>query len=236
MSVLYRTVSCYLLAGIACVANAQLFNVAFGNGSVTPTGGAVLGGPGDYWNAFDGTGGNHGGFFGPYPLADSNDLASGANVQFYCMGAQAANSDPKQPDPDLTHYYMFDKLTDPLVVYLGGLPVDTMFTLVLYVASDDGFDWGRSLDALARGKTQAGATASGDAMSTFSEGDNVLEFNLMSSDYGTIDIIEEPSVYNWTEEVDMNGLQLQAAPEPATLAVLAVGLAAVARRRRPLAR
>lgn len=225
--------------GGACVAQAGLLDIAFYSsafGGTQPTGPAVLGQAGDLWNWIDA--GNPGGStdtnYGPIAVSDTAGNPSGS-LSFMAEGGVTSVKQGTQPDPDLTNNYLFNNTGGSIDVTLDGLAANQNYLLVMYVASNDAAGGARSLVGTVNGAPFA---ATGNAQTTFIDGENIVELNVTSDASGAITIAEN-GAGNSSGEVDFNGLQLQTSsvPEPASLSLLCcclgvMGLLASRRERR----
>jgi hypothetical protein len=220
---------CVFAVGLSTVGYAQpLIDVSLGDGSVTPSGAAVLGTAGDQWNSFDASFGS----FGPISVFDSTGAGTSAAVSILCDGGVMALNGPSQPLPDLTHYYAFNNTGGWIAGEVEGLQANQAYNLVLYVASDDASGGDRSVAGAVFGATLTPFFATGDPQSSFVNGENVVELQVVTNAKGALTFIEGDGIGNTSGEVDLNGFQLQAVPEPASLAALGIGFVALWARRK----
>lgn len=220
---------CVFAAGLTTLGYSQpLIDVSFGDGSVTPSGAAVLGTAGDQWNAFDASFGS----FGPIPLFDTTGAGTSAAVSLLCDGGVMAASSPSQPLPDLTHYYAFNNTGGWIAGEVEGLKANQAYNLVLYVASDDAVNGNRAVSGAVFGSSVTPFSATGNPEASFVNGQNVVELQVTTNASGALTFIEGDGAGNTSGEVDLNGLQVQAVPEPASLAALGIGFAALWARRK----
>jgi len=225
---------CVATFGLGTMGYGQLIDVALGNGTTNPSGAAVLGNSGDIWNVFDASFGS----FGPFALTDVLGNGTSATVSVLCDGAVAALNPPSQPFPDLTHYYAFNNTGGWIAVELEGLTANTQYNLVMYVASDDAANGDRSVAGTVFGGSNVAFSATGDPQSSFVNGANVVDIDVMSNSHGALTILEGDGATNTSGEVDLNGLQIKPAPvpEPASLGALGIGVVSLIVRRRRKAR
>jgi hypothetical protein len=184
----------------------------------------VLGSPGDVWNWI-----GFGNFdptltpAGPISLVDTGNNPTTAVLNFQAVGGVLSLATGTQPVPNLTNNYLYNNQGGPIDVDLSGLIASAPYALVLYVASDDGVGGVRSLTGSANGTN---FTATGTPQSSFVNGQNVVLLNVTSDSYGDLDVTLNNG--GNSNEIDMNGLQLQTGsiptPEPASGAILAIGL------------
>jgi hypothetical protein len=217
--------------GMSAMSHGQLIDIALGNGTTNPVGAAVLGNSGDIWNVFDASFGS----FGPFAVSDVAGHWTGASVSVLCDGGTAALNTPSQPLPDLTHCYAFDNTGGWIALEVEGLAANQKYNLVLYVASDDAAEGDRSVAGTVFGASNVAFTATGNPESSFVNGENVVDLNVVSNSHGAVTILEGDGTQNTSGEVDLSGLQIKpaAVPEPATLGILAIGIVSlIARRRR----
>ena len=223
--------SALMIFGGAFAANAGLIDVAFYNSGfdspyAAPTGPDVLGMSSDVWNSIDaGTSPN------PASLVDTGGNVTGASVAYTAEGGVQSLILGTQPDPNLTNNYLFSDAADgfnAIQLLLSGLVDNGDYELVLYVASNDANGGDRSLTGTANG---VAFSATGDPQSTFINGENVVELAVTADGTGSISILES-NPGNSGGEIDLNGLQLENAPEPASLGLLMLGSIMGLRRRR----
>lgn len=153
---------------------------------------------------------------------------SGVTLTFDAEGGVISNNTGTQPVPALTDTYLYDNDGGSIGVTLSGLTPNADYRLVLYVASDDAAGGSRALTGTANGVSFA---ATGNPQPAFMDGENVVELGVTSDGGGDLTISED-NPGNGDGEVDLNGLQLQTAPEPASLSLLCIGAALLAYRAR----
>jgi hypothetical protein len=224
-----------------------------GNGvnGAAQSGAAVLGSAGDTWNAVGGLGAGplvfaYAGspaFLASYtsgPLVDSTGAVTPVTLSLIASQTYSAtqpgwgNSSPfvtaGSPYANLFNTMLVATTANPQqTVTLNGLAPNQAYQLITYNGSDQNEAGARPSLFTVNGVTQT-STYDG-VQSTLINGVDYLVFNAMSDGTGTLVINYGVS---GAFETDFNGFQLQAVPEPGTLALLASGavlLLGVQRRR-----
>jgi len=223
-------VSCVALGAVS-FGYSQLVDVAFVSdsyGYTQATGPAVIGSAGDQWNEIDGDPGSGSG------IALNDSLGNATSVQLSYSSISAiisANTSPTNPDQPLMHDYLYSDSAG-IQVGLSGLTPNQAYQLILFVSSDDASNGSRAVTGNANGVNFA---ATGDPQAgVFVNGGNYAGIASVAADAsGNLAIsVNEPASGNSDNEVDVNGLQLQPVPEPASLTALAVGALFLRRRKR----
>ena len=235
-------------------------NIQWGGGSTpapaTMSGAAVLGSAGDIWNGLGGF--NYatyptGASGGPYPLVYANGLASGVSLSLVAPnGTYDANSVnwsnfspfswaslaneqgnvgyPATPYANLmASCLVANTAVNDGSVTLTGLSPLGLYQLVTYNASDENEVGGRISSFTVNGVTQ---TSTYDGVTTtLVQGVDYLSWNAQADATGTLVINFGNKALG---ESDLNGLQIQLVPEPATFALVgaAMTLLLVGRRQR----
>lgn len=213
-------------------ARADLIGVNFyssGFGGSTASGAAVVGTASDLWNGIDADPGSG----GPISLMDTSGNPTSAFLTYNSPGGGGvAPASPNiQPNPSLMYDYLFNNNSTFISVTLGGLAPSTPYDLYIYLASDDAAGSDRAANVVAN---LVSGTATGNPQTSFINGENYLLLQPTSSALGTIDILETDGAANTSGEIDMNGLQLTAVPDPSSTLLLSaisgLGLILFARR------
>jgi hypothetical protein len=231
---------------------AQLIDVNFvgnavgtaygGGGPPSPgpsmTGGAVLGGAGDQWNNIGDSAYNiasypNGISGGPIALINANGSASGVSMSLTASSSYNAN-EPNwgNHSPFTTAASPYSNLMQDMVyantpqsITLSGL-ANSAYNLVLYNAGDQNVGTGRLNTFSVNGVTQ---TSMWDGVtSTLVAGVDYVQYSAAITTGGTL-------VINFgaaSGETDLDGFQLSVVPEPATLALAGLGIAALSIFRR----
>jgi hypothetical protein len=218
----------------ASAATATLVNIDFNSSGPgvsvgTFSGTGVLGG--GTWNGI--TVNQSAQTLAPTSLLDSSGTASGISIAIPAyQGAWNYDSQPASPWKPLMGDYLYVNAAgqSSATISLSGLGGSTVWNLVLYAANGNGEG-----SEFTIGGTTLQTTDSGPIGTTLTAGDEYVVFNNVVSDgSGTIAI-------GWNNDGTssvLNGLQIQAVPEPASMvaiAVAAVGGGMALRRRRPRA-
>lgn len=212
--------ACFAFAAVS--ARSQSLDVNFynsGYGGSTASGAAVVGSADDIWNGIDVLGSAD----SDLGLVDTSGDPISATLSYDTIdgGAVTSAATSEQPNPSLMSDYLFNNDGGQISVTLDGLADDTEYNLYIYLASQDASDGSRAADVTVNGTEE---TATGNPETSFSEGDNYLLFQTVSSDSGEIDITEADDSNNTDHEVDMNGLQLEPVPEPSLASLACLGL------------
>jgi hypothetical protein len=223
--------TCASALGISALGYGQsMIDIAFNWGGSTPSGAAYWGGASDQWNVFDAYNTTTG---GPFTLVDVNGGTTSVDMSYSADGAVKSLNTGTQPDPALTSYYLFNNSSGSIDLDLAGLLPSQAYQLVMYVSSDDALAGDRSLTGSVTGSAAVGFSATGDPQSSFIPGENIVTLSAVSDAAGDLSIVESDGGTNTTGEVDLNGLQIQAVPEPSPVSILALGIVpAITRRRR----
>lgn len=229
---LYRLflIGAFLLS-VGAQAN-QILNVQFGDpdsGGTAYIGPAVIGSAGDQWN-----------LLGPASstgvgLVDPTGADQGMTLAWTADGDITS---PFGSGFDSTQYinlmqgYLYASASGSITVF--GLQPNAAFDLFIYSQGDIAAD-GRMVHVNANG-VFADTIAANASTSTFILGQNYLELTGNVDGTGQLNI----SFTNLAGEANINGFQLDStvgSPEPSTLALLAIGFAGLAwRKRRQLSR
>lgn len=229
-----------MVAGAAAIglaspplAHAGLVNVDFNSGtsSTTYSGAAVTGSAGDIWNGVNGGALGTPTNLGNVPLVDSSGANSGVSLSFGgTAGAYDATSAvclmAATSFAPLLCDYIYRYSGAAATVTLAGLTPGAAYDLILYsMANDAGRVTDFALDGVTRSVTAA--TVSG-----LVSGTNYTEFTGTVSGTGLLSF-----TFTGPSEGNLDGLQLTQTvngtlPEPATLALLSLGLAAAGYQRR----
>jgi hypothetical protein len=219
--------ACLLLSAGAQAPKAATIDVQFEGFGSAYTGAAVVGTTGDYWNSMA--------FPGTDPLADTGGNYTGVTLTFNDPIYTACCGDGFSVTPyaALMASYLYDGVGNTMTV--ADLVPDATFDLYIYTQGDVASN-GRAIEVDANGVIVDSAPTDATA-STFILGQNYLDLAVTADVNGLLTI----NYSTLAGESDINGFQLvqtgSDAPEPATLASLAAGLAVVAwRKRRELAR
>ncbi|MFG6487661.1 PEP-CTERM sorting domain-containing protein [Roseateles sp. BYS78W] len=221
------------MAGLAGMplAHAGLVNIDFNSGAAVGTysGAAVTGAAGDLWNGVDG-----GSLSAPtdssnVPLLDAAGASTGITLSFAGTGGafdatgngclmSTSSFAPLMCD------YLYRSLRADASVTLAGLTPGAAYDLILYAsANTDGRITEFTLDGITQSVTAAAATG-------FALGTNYAEFKGVVAATGLLSF-----TFTGPSEGNLDGLQLTQTggnavtlPEPATIALLALGLGTVA--------
>jgi hypothetical protein len=226
------TVACASLLGLSSVANGQgMIDIAYNWGGGSPSGAAYWGMANDQWNIYNAFNAPTG---GPFALMNVAGAGTGATMSYSASGGVQSATSNTQPDPQLTNYYLYNNASGPIVISLDGLTPNQEYAMVLYVSSNDAGGGDRSLMGTVTGSGTTNFAATGDPQATFVTGFNIVTLTAMSDSTGALTITENDGPLNTSGEVDMNGLQIQAVPEPAPMAALGIGILGLlsVRRRR----
>jgi hypothetical protein len=210
---------CLLLSALAQAT--PLLDVQFGGTGPAYTGAAVDGTAGDYWNYLT------------EPGNISLDDTAGDPTGIVLTDSDSSFTSPfgggfsSTPFAALMAGYLFNTFGNTMTI--TGLEPDATFNLYIYTQGDVASD-GRAIEVNANGVI--GDTAATDATaSTFILGQNYLNLAVTADGSGDLTI----SYATLSGESDINGFQLDQTgsdtPEPATFALLVVGLAVVAGRK-----
>lgn len=192
------------------------------------TGAAFVGSTGDQWNYFNAASGNR-------LLDDVSGAASQVSINFnsgtaYTDGT-ASNNFYSTPYANLFGGYIDEGGSDGISITLSGLEAGQAFSLYTYSEQDIQNASGRSMAVDVNGVTQDD-TQSGEG--AFVAGATYLMFNGFADASGDVNI----DISTLNGQSNLNGLQLQTTdvPEPASFAILGLGITGVmaARRRRQL--
>lgn len=213
-------------------ARASLINVDFNtDSSVTYSGAAIVGSAGDKWNGIDG--GNLG-----TPANSSNvallDAAGAATGVTLSMAGTSGAYDSagfgcligSSPFAALMCDYVYRSAAAAATVTLVGLTPGAAFDLILYASADVA---GRITDFALDGVTKSVTAA---PAASFVSGTNYVQFSGAVGANGVLSF-----TFAGPAEGNLDGLQLTqtpngAVPEPATLALVGLGLAAAGWRRK----
>ena len=214
----------------------------------TMTGPAVLGSAGDVWNGLGGFTYVAPGGAASYtsgPLVNSLGVATGVSLSLSApSGTYGANSvnwgnystfswasladeqaqtgGPYTPYSALfSHTLVANSAAANGSVTLTGLAANQAYNLVLYSASDVNVGAGRTSTFVVNGVTQTTTWTSSGATTLIAGVDYTEYLSTVSDGTGTLTINFGNLI---ASESDLNGFQLQAVPEPGTLAVLGMGL------------
>lgn len=193
----------------------------------TYSGAAVLGAAGDQWNrvlgSFSGT------TQSPVALVDSTGVPSGVTLTFSSavrsFDAFFNNDKPlfTPIENNLMRDYMFVPQSQSATLTLGGLTAGGSYRLILYSSSNEP---NRATDFTVNMETKRVTQA---AASSFIEGVNYADFSAAADGSGNLSFSFVG--VGLDSESALNGFQIQAIPEPSSLAMFSlVGLVSLACR------
>jgi hypothetical protein len=219
------------LCGCALAGSARadyLVNVDFnqnGGPAGTYTGAAVLGSPGDTWNAVGGSGPGDKTPRNGLSLETSSGAASGVTLSFSGQtgfydatgGGAVFQGTPYQA---LMDDYVYSFFSQTATVSFSGLTPGGSYRLILYSSSNSP---GRDTVFTVDGSSETVADPSGST--TFQYGLNYADFTATADASGNLSFTLRGGQQ---AEGDLNGIQLQsvastATPEPASLTLLGIG-------------
>ena len=143
-------------------------------------------------------------------LTTSTGAASGVSLG-YSSQLSAYSVTQGSLDPGLMDQYFAAKGSNSTNITLSGLQANTVYDLYVYTASFDASNNSRATVVTANG---ASADATGNAASSFVQGDNYVLLTPMSSSSGVITIAQ--TLQPGSSEGDLNGLQIQSAVDTFT--------------------
>jgi len=216
-----------LMANATTAASASLVDVQFSNYyGEQQTGAGVKGAAADYWNDFVGSATASG------ALQTVSGDASGIDLSFSSALVYSSAWNYTQftgtPYDHLMKGYLVGNANADIDLKFTGLLANQLYGFWIYTQGDDN-SAGRQISLTATDGASAVATQTNS--NSLALGDNYVYIVSRADAFGSIDIIG----HDLAGEANINGLQLMAVPEPATLPLLAAGLAlvgAAARRKR----
>lgn len=227
------TVAVFSFAASALAAPTGLINIDFNHeSSATASGAAVIGSTGDIWNGVTGKTGSG------ISLVDSGGNPTGAMLDFAAPSDSnggtwnLSGASSNLVVPDLMNDYLLAAFGHSGTITLSGLSSSTPYDLYIYSQGDSNNRitslsvTGASVETGSNVNTRAGAAGS------FVAGDNYSVFSITPDANGVILIRFWGTGTDSRTEGDINGIQITAIPEPASLSLVALGGLVFLRRRR----
>lgn len=208
----------------AAVVAGDIINGNFGiAGNTTPSGAAVIGSAGDFWNNAFRTAGGSGGVSATGLLLTDGTTNSG--VGFSISNGAGNGSIYSTANPDVFEGDIFITTATPFITISGlaGATID----LYIYAASGSATGQGSTFTF---GSTALSTTDTAGVETGYTNGVNYVKFSgLVADSSGNIS-------GTWMRRVAtygvINGFQIMVVPEPSTVLLGALGLLALMRRRR----
>jgi len=216
--------ACLLLFSPGRARASSIVDVAFTAGGTHPTGAAVIGSSGDYWNVSPGA------FATNLALDNTGDTSAGFTLNESATNGGSYNDGSSSlPNSNLTNGYLYGSNTNPITMTLTGLNAGEQYDLLVYTAGDPGAGNGRPEAITVDSLTTLDATANGGG-SSWNQGVNYVEFVGIA---GSSTLTISAATTNNTQP-QVNGFQLEdvgpappSSPEPGSIVSMATGVALI---------
>ncbi len=201
--------------------------------SATASGAAVIGTTGDTWNGIEGASFHL--TATSLPLVNSANTATDATLSYTVKGGYSVGAGQSNPvNTALLNDWVSVTGTNHGTITIGGLGIGTSYDLYIYYSQSDQAARATALTVTGNGTPLTGTIQNNSAggATAYTSGVNYLKFTLSPDASGNIAIDFVKAGTDPQHEGDINGFQIQAVPEPASLSLLSLGGLALLRRRR----